>query len=217
MSFITRVLLSSFLVMLFVAPAAAQSSGGSRFSIGAAAGRTNPLHGDFDFTPVTWQADVRFAVARHFGFNVFFEEWRHVAEDVRTTQTITAPQGGIGTVDRITSRTEHVTRTAGWNALLIAPLGRVTVTGGGGIGALSYARESSRELTGCRAAVASVCDNPRTASRFTNGSFSAQLEAGVDVGITRWLAASAHLRSVVPIDDPGGTHVTYTGGLRVRF
>ena len=70
---------------VFLAAAQAQGTEPERLSLGVAAGVANLWHGDFDFTPVSWQADVRFRTGRFFASDVFFEQWRRRDEEVRSS------------------------------------------------------------------------------------------------------------------------------------
>src|SRR5690349_20066545 len=135
-------------------PSAAQAQGAEpeRLSIGVAAGVANPWHGDFDFTAMSWQADVRFRTGRFFASNVFYEQWRHGEEDVRTGILLIGP-GPIGQIDRIVTNTERRTSVLGWNLLVMGQAGRATISGGGGISYLQHSRDYSQTLTGCPAGI----------------------------------------------------------------
>ena len=210
-----RVVLPALAVLFVLAagPVAAQAPEARHVSVGAAVGLATPLHGDFDFTATAWQADVRFDTARYFGFGVFFEEWRHTDEDVFTGQTISGPDGPLGRVERTTVRTGHRTRALGWNLLARGTASRVTVSGGGGVSYLLYSRDYRQTMTGCEPA--SLCRD--SGQEFDNGSFAAQLQGGVDVGLTRHVAVMGQFRAVFPIEDPGSGHHTIMGGVRVVF
>ena len=204
------------LAMLFVLaarPAAAQAPDDRHVSLGAAAGLATPLHGDFDFTATAWQADVRFDTARYFGFGVFFEEWRHSEEDIFTDQIISGPNGPLGRAARTTVRTDHRTRALGWNLLARGTASRVTVSGGGGVSYLLYSRDFRQTMSGCEPA--SLCSD--FGQEFDNGSFAAQLQGGVDVGITAHVAVMGQFRAIFPIEDPGSGHHTIVGGVRFVF
>jgi hypothetical protein len=199
--------------VLTTVPAAAQDPDARHVSVGAAAGVAMPFHGDFDFNAGSWQADVRVDTMRHFGFSVFFEQWRHTDEEVLADQTITGPSSVLGRADRIVLATEHRTRVAGWSFLGDGTVGRVTLNGGGGISYLRYSRDVSQTMSGC--SPATLCQD--SSRQFDNGSFAAQLQSGVDVAIVRHVAAMGQFRMIVPIDDPGGGHSTVMGGLRFVF
>ena len=208
-----RILLPALALIVVLAPrpAAAQGAGARAVSVGAAAGLATPLHGDFNFTAAAWQADVRFDTARHFGFGVFVEEWRHTEEEFFTPQAVSGLSGGAGTAERIATRTEHRTRALGWNLIGRGTASRVTISGGGGVSYLVYSRDFRQTTNGCDPACG---DSIRG---FDNGSFAAQLQAGVDVGIAPRLAVMGQFRAIFPIEDPGGGHHTIVGGVRVVF
>ena len=199
-------------MVLSAAAAKAQGTDDGRVSVGAAAGIATPLHGDFDFTAAAWQLDLRLATGRFFASSIFFEQWQHTDEDVRTDQTISGPTGPIGAIDRITLRTVHCTRAVGWS-LLGKSNGRVALSGGGGVSYLLYSREFSQTLTGC--VPASLCTDSN--QQFDNGAFAAQVQAGVDVAVARHVALMAQFRLLVPLEDPGSGHHNILGGVRFRF
>ena len=204
------------LAVLFVfaaRPAAAQDPGNRHVSVGVAAGLATPLHGDFDFTATAWQADVRIDTARYFGFGVFFEEWRHTEEEVFTDQIISGPTGPLGRAARTTVRTDHRTRAVGWNALARGTASRATISGGGGVSYLLYSRDFRQTMSGCEPAL--LCSD--FGEQFDNGSFAAQLQGGVDVGITAHVAVMGQFRAIFPIEDPGAGHHSIVGGVRVVF
>jgi len=206
-------LAAAAVLILAAAPAAAQDSLVPQVALGVAAGIATPSNGDFDFTATSWQADVLFEGRRHLGFNVFVEEWRHTNKEMFTSQTITSPGGTAGRVDRVTTQTRHRTRVVGWNVLGRLNAGRVTLSGGGGVSYLLYSRQFNQAMTGCEPA--SACSD--FTRKFDNSSFAAQLQAGIEVPVAPHVAAMGQLRSIVPIQDPGGGHQTFMGGIRFVF
>ena len=109
------------------------------------------------------------------------------------------------------TRTAHLTRAVGGNLLVRGTAGRVTLIGGGGVSYLLYSRDFSQTSTGCEPA--SICSGFR--NEFDNSSFAVQGQAGVDVPVARHIALMGQFRLLVPVQDPGGGHNTFTG--RVRF
>jgi hypothetical protein len=198
---------------LSAGPAAAQDPDARHVSVGAAAGIATPFHGDFDFNAASWQADVRFDTSRHFGVSVFLEEWRHTEEQIFTNQTITGPSGVLGRVDRVTMRTDHLTRAVGANLLARGTAGRVTIIGGGGVSNLLYSRDFSQTMTGCEPA--SICSDSSTG--FDNNGFAAQGQAAIEVAVVPHVAVMGQFRLIVPVEDPGGGHNTFMGGVRFVF
>ena len=83
---------------------AAQSSSTPAVSVAAGAGVAFPFHGDFDFTPWAWDADVRVAMAPHALFEVALGEWRQT--DTFARHNIPVVPGGsvIGRVEEKTTR-----------------------------------------------------------------------------------------------------------------
>ena len=116
-------------------------------------------------------------------------------------------------MDRVTTRTGHRTRVVGWNVLGRTNAGRATLSSGGGISYLLYSREFHQAMTGCEAA--SACND--VTRKFDNGSFAAQVQAGVEVPVAPHVAAMGQFRWIVPIQDPGGGHYTFMGGIRFVF
>jgi hypothetical protein len=201
------------LVIAAATPAAGQGRDPRPVSVGAAAGVSVPLHGDLDFTAPSWQADVRVDAARHVGFSVFYEQWQRGHEQVRTDQTITGPNGPLGRVDRVEIRTDHTTRALGWSVLGRGTASRAIIHGGGGISYLAYTRDFTQTLTGCTPVT--LCRDTR--QTFENSSFAAQLQAGVDVAVSRYLAVTGQYRVILPVRDPAGGHSSVMGGIRVVF
>ena len=199
--------------LLTAVPAAAQDPDARHIRVGGAAGITTPFYGDFDFTATAWQADVRVDTARHFAFSIFFEEWRHTDEEVFLDQPISDPNGVIGHVGRLALRTDYRTRTLGWSLLAKGVAGRATFTGGGGVSYFLYTRDFTQTMTGCQPA--SLCG--QFGSQFDNGSFAAQMQAGVDVLVAPHTMAMGQFRLVVPVQDPGFSHASYLVGARFVF
>jgi hypothetical protein len=208
-----RLLVAVAVVLLFAGPAAAQDPDDRHISVGAAAGIATPFHADFEFTAISWQADVRVDTARDFGFSVFIEEWRHTDEEVFGRHSVSGPSGIIGHVDRVTTRTEYVRRTIGWSLLGKNTMGRATITGGGGVSYFLYTRDFTQTMTGCEPA--SLCS--QFSNQFNSSSFAAQLQAGVDVLVAPHTSVMGQFRLVVPVQDPGNSHASYVGGARFVF
>ena len=181
------------LVLLGSASATAQGVDPGRVSIGAAAGISNPLHGDFDFRAPAWEVTDWSAIVRHY--------------DVSTN--LITPTGRI---DRLTRARTDQTRVFGWS-LLGKSNGRVAVNGGGGVSYLFYSRESSTSFEGCTPA--SLCGG--SASEFDNSAFAAQVQGGIEVRVVPRVAVTGNFRMVAPIEDPGAGHTTFLAGARVTF
>ena len=198
-------------MLLLPGLATAQSSGpGPRLSLGAGAGVTFPLHGDFDFTPWAWDADVRLAVARRVLLEVAVGEWRHSESRVSENIPVAPPPGVIG---RLEQKTTRVQRSSQVNVLATGAVGRVHITGGGGIGLLEHRRRTRQDVSGCPANI--PCQSFE--STFSNTSFAAQLVGGAQVALAGGFAVYGQTRFIVPTNDPGGSDVRLTGGLRWGF
>ena len=63
----------------------------------------------------------------------------------------------------------------------------MTVSGGGGVSYLLYSRDFRQTMSGCEPA--SLCSD--FGQEFDNGNSAAQLQGGVDVGITAHVAEMA--------------------------
>ena len=196
-------------------PTRAWAQSAPKLAISAAAGLSNPLHGDFDFTAPEWQISLRTAVSDHFLLEGFLDEWRHTTDEVFENQTLFDPNGIIGRAGRVTTRTVHATKVVGFNALARATVDRVTLTAGGGPGFWLYDRRYSQTVTDCQSSLPTSCRD--SANRFSNSSFSVQGVAGLEVAITSRLAAFGQFQFMAPTVDLAGGHVTVGGGVRLRI
>jgi hypothetical protein len=198
----------------FVTPSAAAAQSAPRLAIGASAGLSIPLHGDFDFTAPEWQISLRTTVSDHVALEGFFEQWRHATDEVRTNVTLQGPASIVGHAGRISSRTLQCTRIAGFNALARASFDRVTLTAGGGPSIWLYERRFSQTLSDCESTQPNGCRD--FASRFSNSSFSVQAVAGLDVALTSRLAAFGQYQLAAPTVDISGGHSSVGAGVRLR-
>lgn len=178
------------LAAAFAAPASAQGPDDSRITLSGAGGIAFPLHGDFDFNAPEWQITVRATVSRHFLLEGFFDEWRKNSQQRFT---------------RFESNTTYTMRTVGVNWLVRGFIGRATVTAGGGPGFLLYSRRFEQAV-----------DDQSFENRFTSQSFVVQGVAGVEVPITSIISGFGQFKFVMPIEDPGFSHMSVAGGVRVR-
>ena len=197
-----------------VTPSVATAQLAPKLAIGASAGISNPLHGDFDFTAPEWQISLRTTVSEHFALEGFFEEWRHTTDEVRNNVTLQGPVSVVGHVGRISSRTVQATRIVGFNALARATFDRVTLTAGGGPSMWLYERRFNQTLTDCESTQPNGCRD--FASRFSNSSFSVQAVGGLEVALTSRLAAFGQYQFVAPTVDIAGGHSSVGAGVRVR-
>lgn len=199
-------LLIALVVLTVLAPTAAAQP--PRVSVGAGAGLAIPFHGDFDFTPWAWDADVRLTMARHALFEVAIGEWHHSETTVR--ENISTAGGVIGRLEQTTARTQRFVQA---NMLFTGDAGRVAVSGGGGVGLLQHQRRTHSDATGCSRAAS--CGS--LASTFSNATGTAQAVGGADFRLSPTVALYAQARFLVPLTDPGGSDVRLTTGLRLGF
>ncbi|MEO8071272.1 MAG: hypothetical protein ABI652_07705 [Acidobacteriota bacterium] len=206
-TYATSALLGMIVVLPRLAVAQAQVP---RVSIAAGAGLAVPLHGDFDFTPWAWDADVRVAMSRHALFEAAVGEWRHSETFVRQNIPVTPGPGVIGRSEQRTTRTQ---RTLEANVLFTGAHGRVRMTAGGGVGLLEHRRRTRTLLADCSPAV--ECGTFE--STFSSASGSAQGVGGAEVRLSRAAALYGQVRFVVPFIDPGGSDLRVTTGVRIGF
>ena len=145
-----------------------------KLSIAAGGGITTPFHGDLDFTAPAWELSVRGAIAKHVVLEAFSEHWQ------REQRAVT-----------------YKMRTVGANALATGGSRRVTISGGGGIGAFAYDRRGS------------------SGNVFSSDGFTVQGVAEVDVALARRVQVFGRYVLVVPVRDPGFGHGTIGGGVRI--
>lgn len=194
--------------------AAAQDNGlPPRVSVGGSAGIALPFHGDFDFTPWAWDADVRFALSPHALFEVAVGDWRHSERTTRENLPVQGPSGPIGSIARYEETTTRVQRSVQANLLFTGAAGRVRVNGGGGGGLMTHERSTRSVTEGCSPQVS--CGE----SHFAFSSISAAFQAvgGTDLQLSRQVALYGQVRLLVPMRDAGSSDVRLTTGVRVGF
>jgi hypothetical protein len=196
------------LLVLFPGNATAQTRvSPPRVSIGAGAGVALPFHGDFDFTPWAWEADVRVRLSRRMLFEAAVGDWRHSETRVVANIPVTTPPGVIGRLEQTTARTQ---RTFEANALFTGGSGRVRVNAGGGVGLLQHSRRT-RQITGqCSPGVS--CGSSE--STFSNAVGAAQAVGGAEARLSDGFNVYGQVRFVVPMTDPGGSDFRVTAGVR---
>jgi hypothetical protein len=145
-----------------------------KFSVAAGGGIVTPFHGDLDFTATGWELSLRGAIAKHVVLEGFFEQWQREQRAVN-----------------------YKMRTVGANALATGGFGRVTISGGGGIGAFAYDRQGS------------------SGNVFSSDGFTLQGVAEVDVAVVRRVQLFGRYLVVVPVVDPGFGHASIIGGVRI--
>lgn len=184
-----------------------------RFTVGAGAGLSNPLHGDFDFVAPSWDAAIRGRASEHVLVEVFVAEWRHTDTSDHFDIPIQSPTGVIGRIGRISTTSTRTEWTTGVNILPTFRVGRVAVTGGGGGGYMILASRYKQTYTDCTSTDATGCRDYQTSHG--SGALTVQAVGGLDVTLTRHLVAFAQTRFVIPIDDPGYGHSAVVAGVRV--
>lgn len=191
--------------------AAAQPATPPRVSVGAGAGAALPFHGDLDFMPWAWETDVRVAVSQHVVFELAVGEWRHSEARIARHIHVTMPPSGV--VGRVEQTTRRVQRIWQANVLFSGAIGRLRVTGGGGVGALQHGGSTGQALSDCSPGVS--CGSFQ--SEFSNGSGSAQAVGGAEAPLAGELAVYAQVRFTIPMADPGSSDLRVTSGLRWGF
>ena len=161
-------------VLAFSPSRAAGQDALPKLSIAAGGGIVTPFHGDLDFTAPGWELSLRGAIAKHVVLEGFFEQWQHGERAVT-----------------------YKMRTVGANALATGGWQRVTISGGGGIGAFAYDRRGS------------------SGNVFSSDGFTLQGVAEVDVALARRVQLFGRYLVVVPVRDPGFGHATIGGGVRI--
>ena len=208
--------LSCFTILAASVLAASTAAGqdvSPKLTIAAAGGIATPFHGDFDFTAPSWELSARGSIARHVAVEGFFEQWEHSEGTVLLDQAIHGPNGILGRVARIESRTTYRMRTAGFHVLGTGGTGRVSFFGGGGIGMIVYDRRFTNTTTGCGAGAEELC---RTfENTFSSNPFTVQGAAEVDVTIVPRVQVFGRYLLVVPPEDPGFGHGTFMAGARL--
>lgn len=181
-----------------------------RVAIAAGTGVALPFHGDLDFTPWTWESDLRLRMSRPVWFEVAAGEWRSTEVNVTTNLPSAMPPHVI---ERAEHRTSRATRMVQGNLLFGGRVGRVGATVGGGVGLLQHARRVRTTLDGCPSGV--TCGTFETNRSQVSGTI--QAVGGADVLIVRGAAVYAQGRLIVPMRDPGSSELRLTGGLRWFF
>jgi hypothetical protein len=185
--------------------AAAQDTAPPRLSVGAGAGVALPFHGDFDFTPWAWEGMARVALSAHVLIEGMVGEWRH-AETFLATD-VPSPPGTIGRVAQTTRRTQRSWQV---NILATRALGRLRVSGGGGVGVLQHERRTQTTASDCSPGV--TCG--ASESTASNAAGSLQGAGDVEARLAHGVAIFGQARLVVPTSDPAGADVRITAGLR---
>jgi hypothetical protein len=208
--------MSAAAVVMMVAtasPAAAQAIAPPHATVNFGVGIANPIDADVDLVPFAWQASVRIATARHFIIEASYGEWRHDETREMTNLAIQGPNGPLGTIDRLTERTEESRPAIAFNLLGAWSTGPVTFMAGGGPGMLVYHRTFTQTSEGCHGVT--TCST--YSHSYNNSAFSVQATAGVDVAIASRIGAFGEFRLAVPIQDPAGGQTTAIGGVRVAL
>lgn len=199
------------MLALFPRAAAAQyTDEAPRVSAGAGLGIAVPYHGDFDFTPWAWDADVRIRMSRRVMLEVAVGEWRHEQTDVYAEIPYGVGQGRIGQLETSTSRQMQMAQV---NVLARLGSARIAAVLGGGAGILNHERQTRSLSTGCTGGA--VCGDFR--SEFSRGMGTGQGVGGIEARIAGGLYAQANGRFIVPFDDPGGMELRLTVGGRWGF
>jgi hypothetical protein len=145
-----------------------------KLTIAGGGGLTTPFHGDLDFTASHVELSLRGSISDRVALEGFFGQWRGSERS-----------------------TAYKMRNVGANVVGIGSSGRVTISGGGGIGAFAYDRRAS------------------TGNVFSSDGFTVQGVAGVDVAVARRVQVYGRYLLVLPVRDPGFGHGSVGGGVRI--
>ena len=208
------VALAACLVALSPSVAVAQDPP-PRLTVAAVGGIANPFYGDFDFNARNWDVSARGSMSRHVALEGFYEQWEHVKRAVFLNQDRQGPSGFLGRVARLEERTIYRMRTVGVNVLATGGSGRVTFSGGGGIGALAYDKRFNSTASGCDAGVAQSCVPMENS--FSSGGFTGQGVAEVGVEVIRRVQVFGRYLLVLPLSDPTFGHGSFGAGARVTL
>jgi hypothetical protein len=186
-----------------------------RFTVGAGAGLSNPLHGDFDFVAPSWDLSVRGRPREHLTIEVFLAEWRHTERSDYFDIPIQTPAGIAGRIGRLSTSSTRSEWTTGINLLPTFSVGRFTVSGGGGGGYMVLHRRYRQTVADCTTTNATGCTGFQRSHGA--GALIIQAAGGLDVALSRHFAAFAQSRVIIPIDDPGYGHSSLVAGVRLRL
>ena len=203
---------ASIILLLFATPAFvnAQRFEPPRFTIGAAGGVTNPLHGDLQFLAPSWDVSVRGQVAPRVAIEGFMSQWRHSTETVRSG----VPLGGVpGQIGEVAIEDRDRVSMVGFTFQPTFSIGRATVAGGGGPAVMVFRSDYAQRLSGCDAGAAAPCGTYET--HYSNGTFAVVLGGSVDVRLASRLTTFVQVRAGIPTEDPGSGHVAATVGVRL--
>ena len=212
MTFPKRVAGVLLLMLMAPAVAGAQTPEPPKFTIGAAGGVSDPLHGDFQFIAPSWDVSVRARVARHLMIEGFMSRWRHSDETVRTGVPLSGP-GVIGQVGELAIEDGDQVTMVGFSFEPTFSTGRVTIGAGGGPAMMIFRSDYVQRLNGCEPSNAASCGTFET--HRTNGTFAVHFGGGVDVRLASRLTTFGQVRVGVPVEDPGSGHVAVSVGLRL--
>ena len=198
-------------LIVFPAFARGQTFEPPRFTIGAAGGVSNPLHGDLQFLAPSWDVSVRGQVAPALSVEGFVSRWRHTSESVRIGVAISGPSGLLGRADEVTIESGTAVSMVGFSFLPTFSRGRVTIAGGGGPALMIFRSDYAQRFSGCTP-VGSCSDYENHRS---NGTFAVQFAGSVDVRLASRVTTFGQFRAGIPTEDPGSGHVAATVGLRL--
>jgi hypothetical protein len=199
------------LFALFPRAAGAQPTGEApRISIGGGAGLAFLYHGDFDFTPWAWDADLRIRMSRRVMLEVAAGEWRHEETNVYQDLPYGTGPGRIGQLEQTIRRQMQMAQA---NLLFRGGTTRVAAVVGGGVGILNHKRQTRSLSTGCSSGA--VCGD--FGSEFSRGIGTGQAVGGIEARIAGGLFGHGTARFIVPFEDPGGMELRLTAGVRWGF
>ena len=183
-----------------------------RFTVGAGAGLSNPLHGDFDFVAPSWDIAVRGSASEYLTVELFVSQWHHTETSERRDVAVGNPSAGIiGRIGLVTETKDHEQRSAGVNFLPTLSRGRLTIAGGAGVGLMVFHHRSRQTESICAGAY--TCHSLSSSQAAT--SLSAQLAAALDVVVAPRLTAFVQSRMLVPAENPAAGQTAVVAGVRI--
>jgi hypothetical protein len=203
------------MAVLAIAGTAGAQDLDARFTIGGAAGVSNPFHGDLQFQAPAWEIAARGRPSARLTIEAFAAEWRHTTETRRIGVPLQGPDGPIGTAGELSQRTRYLMQSFGASLLPTFTIGRVSIVAGGGANVAFIQHRFEQRLENCVTTSPVPCGS--YANDHTSSSPGLHAVAGIDVRIAPRLIAFGQYRILAPVNDPGSGYAAALGGLRLAL